>query len=65
MFVLILNNLFILQANDAAVQALYNGFTGSLGQPHSNQSQQHFHHSQVFIFPLFFSEFFMRDVILQ
>lgn len=36
------------QANDAAVQALYNGFTGSLGQPHSNQSQQHFHHSQNF-----------------
>lgn len=34
------------QANDASVQALYNGFTGSLGQPPSNQSQQHFHHTQ-------------------
>ncbi|KAI5676146.1 hypothetical protein M9H77_07096 [Catharanthus roseus] len=31
-------------ANDASVQALYNGFAGSLGQT-SNQSQ-HFHHSQ-------------------
>lgn len=30
--------------NDASVQALYNGFTGSLGQP-SNQPQ-HFHHPQ-------------------
>ncbi|KAK4343274.1 hypothetical protein RND71_036368 [Anisodus tanguticus] len=32
-------------ANDISVQALFNGFTGSLGQT-SNQSQ-HFHHSQA------------------
>ncbi|XP_027072432.1 bHLH transcription factor RHL1-like [Coffea arabica] len=30
--------------NDASVQALYNGFTGSLGQP--STQPQHFHHPQ-------------------
>lgn len=36
-----------LQGGDGSIQALYNGFTGSLQT--SNQSQ-HFHHSQVFVY---------------
>lgn len=40
-------NLIKIQANDASMLGLFNGFTGSLGQT-TNQSQ-HFHHPQVFI----------------
>ncbi|PHT81098.1 hypothetical protein T459_14113 [Capsicum annuum] len=40
------------QGNEISVQALYNGFAGSLGQT-SNQSQ-HFHHSQMSTHALYF-----------